>query len=258
MKPDIDDLLKQVQERVKSSWQDVQDAANTTIRVEVAKGLAKAFLEQARPYEQNAELARLLDVGLIHKAAFIQKPPYLLQFYLRLLFAFAEAPRRILEIGVKGGGSTALWKALFPSATVIGLDIKLRRWLASTSDGVRYIESDQTDTARLRQLAEEYGPFDLVIDDGSHRSEDQEITLRALVRHVRPGGVFVIEDTHAAGGTFWGDFIASLGIRFRGGDKPDGAGAALAWDLSPRIDDLIISNRVIALRIGDKDHGPAS
>lgn len=253
MKPDIDDLLAQIRERVNASWKQTQDAMNNLVRAQIATGLAGSFLTRPRPYDQNAELATLLAAGVIDKAAFIQKPPYLLQFYLRLLFGFAQPPRSVLEIGVKGGGSTAFWKALFPEATVVGLDIKLRRWLADTKDGVRYIEADQTDTSRLLLLAKEFGPFDILIDDGSHRSEDQEITLRALAGHVRPGGVYVVEDTHANGDAFWGDFIASLGARFRGQDKlPATPGTTLAWDLSPRIDDLIVGNRVVALRMGEK------
>lgn len=106
----------------------------------------------------------------------------------------------ILEIGVKGGGSTAVWKRLFPSASVVGIDIKLRRWLKRepSEDVVVYLQGDQTDAARLAEIAAKHGPFDLVIDDGSHVSDHVAGTLRLLLPHVRAGGIYVIEDTHSS------------------------------------------------------------
>ena len=79
---------------------------------------------------------------------------------------------------------SAFWKALFPEATVVGVDIKLKRWLKDEppADGVVYLEADQTDTAALEQIAVKHGPFDVAIDDGSHVSEHQAITLRSCFR----------------------------------------------------------------------------
>jgi cephalosporin hydroxylase len=91
-----------------------------------------------------------------------------------------------------------MWKALFPGASVVGVDIKLRRWLTRqpSADGVVYLQGDQTDVARLEEIAAKYGPFDIVIDDGSHVTDHVAGTLRRLLPHVRPGGVCIIEDTH--------------------------------------------------------------
>jgi cephalosporin hydroxylase len=166
----VDDLLKQIRERVRQDWESAQDAINTLVRMQVAQGLAPLFLEQSRPYESQQQLMALMNDGLLDRAAFIQKPPELLRLYKRLFFSLDREPQRILEIGVKGGGSTAFWKAVFPAATVVGVDIKPRRWLLSghSNDGVIYLRGDQSDPAQLAAIGNEHGPFDIVIDDGSH------------------------------------------------------------------------------------------
>ena len=242
----IDDLLNQIREHYESA----QDAINTLVRTQVAQGLAPLFLEQFRPYESNERLAALLEQGLLNRAAFMQKPPELLRFYKRLLVALD--PQRILEIGVKGGGSTAFWKQLFPSATVVGMDIKLRRWLAG--DGVIYVQGDQSDAAQLAAIATEYGPFDLVIDDGSHVSDHQAASLRGLLGHVRAGGVYVIEDIHenlktVKGEDIWPDFVITLFQKLRNGPASAvSIGSRLALEVFPMTDELIVSERALALR----------
>ncbi len=36
--------------------------------------------------------------------------------------------------------------------------------------------------------------FDVIIDDGSHRPDHQQITLAALFPHLKPGGLYFVED----------------------------------------------------------------
>jgi cephalosporin hydroxylase len=238
-----------------------QNAINTLVRTQVAQGLAAQFWTESQPYKQQPDLAAMLQDGLLHQSSFIQKPPHLLEFYRWLLSAM-PAPLGILEIGVKGGGSTALWKALFPAATVVGLDIKLRPSLTGepSADGVVYLKGDQTDVARLREIAAAHGPFDLVIDDGSHVNEHQETTIRALLPTVRPGGFYVVEDIHASvkesdardvsfGADIWADFTLAVLQKLRRAPFEAAApGAKLAVDLAPRIDELVVARQVLAIR----------
>lgn len=258
----VDELLKQLRDRIEKERDDAQDAIATLVRTQVAQGLAPLFLQQSRPYETNQQLTTLLEQGLLDRAAFIQKTPEMLQFYKQLLFALDCEPRRILEIGVKGGGSTVFWKTLFPSATVVGMDIKLRRWISSNGgDGVIYVEGDQSDTTQLEAVAGDHGPFDIVIDDGSHISDHQAITLRALLKHVRAGGVYVIEDVHASlkkptairkadyGEDIWPDFVMTLFQKLRYGPASgDTAGARLALDVFSITEQLIVGERALAIR----------
>ena len=249
--------------RTREQLRAAKNALATAIRTQIGVGLARHFLERESPYRDDPRLRAMLEDGVLERAALIRKPPHLLHFYRRLILGLERTPRSILEIGVKGGGSTALWKTLFPTATVVGLDRKLKRWLdpGRTTDGVVYVEGDQTDAALLKQLAADHGPFSLVIDDGSHVSDDQVEAIRRLVRHVEPGGFYVIEDVHTTtlepgelpgdyGEDVWADFVSTVFDRLRKGpEAPDTPGARLAEKLSPLIDELLVARQVLAIRV---------
>jgi cephalosporin hydroxylase len=261
----INDLLRQIRDRAAHDRKQAQDTVNTLVRLQVAQGLAARFMEHQQPYKDHAALTAMIDDGLLHHATFIQKSPSHLRFYKALLAGMEPEPQRILEIGVKGGGSTAFWKALFPSAIVVGLDLKLR-WLQAdaSDDGVIYLQGDQTDVSRLREVADQYGPFDLVIDDGSHVTEHQAATLRTLLPRVRSGGFYVIEDIHTSvkeansrpvdyGDDIWADFVVAVLQRLRRGPAPAASdGTRLAQDLARRIAELLIGRQVIAIRVKDR------
>ena len=70
-----------------------------------------------------------------------------------------------------------------------------RRSSASTSirrrspkRGIRFEQGDQSDPKFLERLARTYGPFDVVIDDGSHIGRHTIATFEGLWPAVRPGG----------------------------------------------------------------------
>ncbi len=262
----LDRLLDAVRAAVRREVVEARNAVNALVSQQVATALAPEFLRRDRPYEANAQLAELIDRGILDRAAFIQKRPFMLQFYKRLLLAFDRPVRSVLEIGVKGGGSTAFWKAVFPDARVVGMDIKLQPWLTTpAADGVIYLQGDQSDKARLVEVAEAHGPFDLVIDDGSHVSEHQALTLRVLLPHVTDGGFFVIEDVHANlkgtdghsvdyGEDIWPDFVMALFARLRRGElPPDTAGSRLAGHVARRTGEVILGKRALALRVVSRD-----
>ena len=247
-----------------------RDTIATLVRLQTAQGLAPAFLERPTPYKDDPQLRALIDDGLLHHAAFIQKPPRMLQFYQRLFLSLASTPTAILEIGVKGGGSTAFWKAVFPDATIVGVDINLRRSVREepSPDGVIYLQGDQTDEGRLKEIAKAYSPFSIVIDDGSHVTNHQAVTARCLLPYVDAGGLYIIEDIHTGlkrpsegrsvdfGEDIWPDFVRATFERLRQRPADDGtAGARLAAALAPRVDDLILSGQVLVLR--KKDERPA-
>jgi hypothetical protein len=52
---------------------------------------------------------------------------------------------------------------------------------------------DQSNPADLAQV-EGNGPFDIIVDDGGHSMLQQITSLRELMRHVKPGGVYILED----------------------------------------------------------------
>lgn len=134
--------------------------------------------------------------------------------YERHLAAFRERDIRLLEIGVGGhkakrlgGASLRMWKAYFPRAEIIGLDLYDKSSLSE--ERITILQGDQGDAEVMRRIGETYGPFDVIIDDGSHENAHVITSFRALFPFLAEGGVYVVEDTQTA---YWPRF---------GGDPDD-------------------------------------
>ncbi len=116
-----------------------------------------------------------------------------LRLYESFLAPLRDRPLRLLEIGVWTGQSLRTWAEYFPHARVVGVDINPgARQFAGGRIAVEI--ADQSDAAQLQALAAAHGPFDIVIDDGSHVWTHQILTLRTLLPSVRAGGFYVVED----------------------------------------------------------------
>jgi demethylmacrocin O-methyltransferase len=121
----------------------------------------------------------------------------LLRFYSRALSLLPMTPSAILEIGVKGGASLVLWSKLFPEARIVGADINLPN-NTNLPEGITLIEADQSKPEKIAAIGERFGPFDFVIDDGSHVREHIVNSLMALLPHLNAGALYVVEDISPA------------------------------------------------------------
>jgi mycinamicin biosynthesis methyltransferase MycE-like protein len=117
-------------------------------------------------------------------------------------------PVKVLEIGIGGykyascgGESLYMWQHFFPRGLIYGVDIYPKPGVRGPR--IRTIQGSQNDPAFLRSLAAEFGPFDIIIDDGSHINEHVRTSFEELFGSVRPGGYYVIEDLHTS---FWPEF----------------------------------------------------
>ena len=112
---------------------------------------------------------------------------------------------RLLEIGVHEGASLKMWEEYFPHAEIIvGMDVNP---LAKCFEGGRIVVElgDQSDPERLAFIGHQHGPFDIVLDDGSHIWDHQVTSLRNLFEYVKPGGFYVLEDL----ATSFGGYVAA-------------------------------------------------
>jgi cephalosporin hydroxylase len=102
----------------------------------------------------------------------------------------------VLEIGVEHGGSLQMWRDYFgPGSTIVGIDID-PNCARHEPPGTHVRIGDQTDTAFLQQVTDEFGPFDIVIDDGSHISDHITATFNFLYSKVTENGCYFVEDLH--------------------------------------------------------------
>lgn len=101
---------------------------------------------------------------------------------------------KLLEIGVEHGGSVLSWSDYFkhPAMTITGLDIKLPP--IKFPRRVTVYKCDQNDIEGLKAIADKHGPFDIIVDDGSHELKETENCFSTLWKYVNPDGYYVIED----------------------------------------------------------------
>ena len=134
----------------------------------------------------------------------------------------------ILEIGVggyqtgTGGSSLRMWRTYCPKSLVYGIDIESRDL---REPRIETFCGSQADPEFLRSVVDRIGPPDLVVDDGSHRSEHVIASFEVLFPLLAVGGLYVIEDTHR-----------SYMPEFGGG--PPGTGGTTMEFVKRLIDDL--------------------
>lgn len=92
-----------------------------------------------------------------------------------------------------GGASLKMWEDYFPSATLFGFDINPASYL-NTERATTFV-ADQGDPGSIRRAADAAGGrFDIIVDDGSHRADHQQLTFSVLFDYLEPGGLYFIED----------------------------------------------------------------
>jgi len=113
-------------------------------------------------------------------------------------------PIKILEIGVWDGKSLLTWKDYYPNSTIVGIDI--------TTECVHYTDKfkniwveigSQNDAKFLSDVVKKWGPFDMILDDGSHQNNDVIFSFTHLIDYVKTGGIYVVEDVCCS---YWEDY----------------------------------------------------
>ena len=158
----------------------------------------------------------------------------------RHLSRFRGRRFKLLEVGIAYGGSVRMWRAWLGEAFEHHcLDVDpatVARVERDGPPGTRAHLGNQSDAALLARLVAETGGFDVVLDDGSHVVGDQRATFDALWPSLRPGGAYVVEDTHTSlwpafgggGGGGFIDFAAGLARAVAARSETGGEGRARA------------------------------
>lgn len=110
-----------------------------------------------------------------------------------------ETASKILEVGILKGESVKMWHEIYPEAHIYGLDLFIENPIPFEADYVTWISGSQTD-GKLLGHVRAHGPFDFIIEDGSHNSRDQLITFYGLV-DCSP--LYILEDAHCAKEEFY-------------------------------------------------------
>jgi predicted O-methyltransferase YrrM len=117
---------------------------------------------------------------------------YLQKYYQPTFLPLRESTRKLLEIGVYEGASIKLWREFFINSEIYALEILQKRaGMFDGDDKVHLTIGSSMDQKSYQNIPED---LDIVIDDGSHKPEDQYNTFRIAYEYLRKGGVYVIED----------------------------------------------------------------
>ena len=172
--------------------------------------------------------------------------------YSALFSPLRERPVRLLEIGLLGLGSGGwdeealrdagkasasaapslrMWSEYFPQAELFGADLNDFSGVDITR--TKIFQVDAGDAGQLLEVAEAIGGnLDVILDDASHASRDQQVALGTLFPRLRSGGIYVIEDLffqpperEMAGATRTVDMLrkAEVSGRFEAEHLPEGS-----------------------------------
>ena len=113
----------------------------------------------------------------------------------------------IIEIGCGEGGSLQMWKRfLGPHARIVGIDVR-PECIAFEEDQIEIRIGDQSDKNFLHKIIKEFGPPDIVLDDGSHIMSHIKSSFDALYPTLSRTGVYLVEDLHTA---YWDEYEGGL------------------------------------------------
>jgi len=153
------------------------------------------------------------------------------RFYDFFLSSKKEDNIKLLEIGIYAGDSLRMWNEYFSNnACIVGVDIidwecickcdchdfQFDRWTKVCKNqcmvkcphglvskclgtyGIKTEIGDASDLVFLDKLKDKYGAFDVIIDDGSHLIDQQQISFNYLFNILSDKGIYVIEDLHTS------------------------------------------------------------
>lgn len=123
-----------------------------------------------------------------------------LPFYEQFLAPLRDKPITLLEIGVDKGNSLRMWRDYFLRGRIVGVDCADLRSLAG--DRIEIDMCDQNQAVDLDRIAVQYGPFDVVVDDAGHHPPSQAFCFSHMIKYVKPGGFYILEDLVGMDGPF--------------------------------------------------------
>lgn len=154
-------------------------------------------------------MQQLLELYCAHTGKVSDKWSSNIRFYDEAFGPVRNRELRILEIGIQNGGSLEIWAKYFPSAThLVGCDINEKcRDLVFDDPRISVVVGDANDPAIQAHIRAVCDGFDIIIDDGSHRSSDIVRTFAAYFPLLSEGGLYIAEDLHCS---YWQEFEGGI------------------------------------------------
>jgi hypothetical protein len=123
----------------------------------------------------------------------------------------------MFEMGIGAGASMQLWTKYFPNCNLFAADIA--DWTHLKNDRVTTFICDQSSKSSLYELKNNLPPLKIIIDDGSHIVQHQQITLGVLFSLLEPEGHYWIEDLCTSDPIWQGKDLYGYSTTFEKGES---------------------------------------
>ena len=128
--------------------------------------------------------------------------------YDELFLKYKDKKVNILEIGVQNGGTLEIYSKYFKQCqNIVGVDINPKcQNLKYSDDRIKVIIGNINDNEIKEQILN-LPKFDIIIDDGSHSSQDIIKTFILYYNHLNDDGIYIVEDLHCS---YWKEHSGGL------------------------------------------------
>lgn len=132
---------------------------------------------------------------------------------------YFDKPVRYLEIGVLYGSSLRAIRELLPAAErIVGVDISPSCKAQENPSRNIFVEiGDVRDVEFMKRVNDVHGPFDIILDDGSHRCSDVIAGFELMFPLLADGGLYIVEDTNVFNNVWWKDVPGTDHLSYFGG-----------------------------------------
>lgn len=120
---------------------------------------------------------------------------YISNHYERIFEPLRESTKKVCEIGRGCLGSAEMFRDYFKNAEVIAC---VPSQINEKKERIKTYIMDQSKEEEINNFCLEQGDFDIILDDGTHKMKDQQLTFAKLFKKLNPGGVYIIEDLHTS------------------------------------------------------------
>ena len=127
-----------------------------------------------------------------HSGKVSDKWPIYIDQYDKKLSSYQNLPIKLFEIGILNGGSLEIFSKYFLNAELIlGCDIDPNcKKLNYQEPNIKIIIGD-VNNKKVKDEIIKHSKFDIILDDGSHNSNDIVGTFCNYFNHLKDGGLFI-------------------------------------------------------------------
>lgn len=150
-------------------------------------------------------------IGVYHGADQSSAAHGYLDILDRYFERFRNRPILGLEIGIQFAISTRMWLEYFSNTDAMWVGVDCVDNSVQVPDArFAFVKGDAGSNGFWDSFNPMLKPFDIILDDASHRAVDQQVAFNALWPRLSPGGLYVIEDTQTWSDSAFDSIVSGL------------------------------------------------